>query len=148
MVYGKKRGICLIEPNETLSKSYLQRAHKDLLASKNMKDISWKVVSLYYSAYNMFYSLLMRIGIKSEIHDCTISLIDYLAFWDLFDTENYLLLKALKKKRINTQYYLKEEELSNEKIEKIEEFILRCETIIKTTNTSTIHDIRKSIKNL
>ena len=40
--------------------------------------IEWAVSASYYAEYFEVYSLLSKIGVKCEIHDCTIALFDYL----------------------------------------------------------------------
>ncbi|MEA2003961.1 MAG: hypothetical protein U9O53_03295 [archaeon] len=38
------------------------------------------MITAYYACYNALYSILMKCGIKSEIHDCTIELMDFFDF--------------------------------------------------------------------
>ena len=50
----------------------------------------------------------MKWGIKSEIHDCSIELMDLFGFSE--EEKNFLI--ELKNKRINCQYYLKEDNIN------------------------------------
>ena len=50
-----------------------------MLESATEKDeIDWISTTAYYARYFAFYALLQKCGIKSEIHDCTISLMSFL----------------------------------------------------------------------
>lgn len=69
----QKRGIELIEPSENLAKAYLQKAEKALASMKaNKGNTEWEISSGYYAMYFSVYAILMRLGVKSEIHSCTI----------------------------------------------------------------------------
>ena len=58
----------------------------------------------YYAKYFVVYSLLSRIGIKCEIHDCTISLFEYL-FTDKIPPKLIRDFQQSKDDRIDAQYY-------------------------------------------
>ena len=58
-----KDGIKIVEPNERLSKSYLEQAKASLLrAEKNFNDndLLWSTVTIYYSEYYSLYSFLQK----------------------------------------------------------------------------------------
>lgn len=135
----QKRGISLIELNNNLSKSYLKEAHESFYAY--LKNVGkWKIITGYYACYNAFYSILMKCGIKSEIHDCTIKL---MSLFD-FDKEDIDFLENLKSKRVDAQYYLKEIKFQEDL--KIKKFILKCELILKDLSFEEINRIRSLIK--
>ena len=70
-----KDGLKIVEPNERLSKSYLEQAKSSLLRAEkdfNDNDFLWATVTIYYAEYYALYSLLQRIGIKCENHACSI----------------------------------------------------------------------------
>lgn len=120
---SKKRGIKLIEPNENLSQEYIKKA-EDTLDAVHINKGAWKIITAYYACYNALYSILMKIGVKSEVHDCAIELMKLI---DGFDSEDIIFLTKLKDDREQVQYYLKEMELNNEA--DIKEFILKCKSI-------------------
>ena len=99
----------------------------------------WRVITAYYACYNAFYSILMKCGVKSEIHDCTIKLMGFFGFSD----EDIKFLEILKRNRIQGQYYLKQVSLKN--IRDVKEFILKCEEILNRLNEDTIKEIRGKI---
>ena len=101
----QKNGIELIEPNDDLAKAYIKKAEDSLSASlvlSNNKD--WKISFLYYTMYFSVYSILMKIGVKCEIHSCTIVFAENFLKEYLTDRD-ITLLKNSMKARIDTQYY-------------------------------------------
>ncbi len=67
----------------------------------------WAVSAGYYARYFAVYALLQKIGVKAEIHDCTIALFNYL-FHDEISPRLVEELKRAKEERIETQYYTRE----------------------------------------
>lgn len=144
----QNNGLELVEPNEDLARAYIKKAEDSLSASlslDNNKD--WKISSLYYTMYFSVYAVLMKIGVKCEIHSCTIT------FAEIF-LNNYLtkeeleLLKRSMKARIDVQYYTNRnvsESLYKEMIEKAPEFIVTCKNIIATLTEKEISEIRSKI---
>ncbi len=137
----QKGGIKLIEPNDSIGKKYLFDADSDL---KDMQraSIKWKNIVGYYACYNSFYAILQKIGVKCEIHDCTLELI---RFFNSFSENQIVFLESLKQKRIDAQYYLKSPKPVNEK--DILNFILTCKKVFNTISYDEIQSIRKEIKN-
>jgi len=70
----QEKGIRIVEPNINLSEDYIRSAEETLVLLKDVKDKSnmWAATMKYYCEYFAVYSLLIRIGLKCEIHDCTI----------------------------------------------------------------------------
>jgi len=71
----QKHGIRIVEPNEDLAKAYLKKAISALntmTAALKIQETDWIATTAYYARYFALYSLLVKIGVKSEIHDCTI----------------------------------------------------------------------------
>ena len=134
------KGIKLIDPKIHLSESYMKEAD-ETLENVFVTKGKWKVITAYYACYNAFYSILMKCGIKSEIHDCTIELMPLFDFED-FDVE---FLKRLKYERIQVQYYLKTIELNDEFF--VKEFIFKCKQILDNLDSTTIENIRTKLEN-
>lgn len=100
-----KDGLKVLEPNERLSKSYLEQAKSSLLRAEkdlNDGDLLWSTVAIYYAEYYALYSFLQRIGIKCENHTCSILAATFLLGEDKTKTIN-----RHKDKRIDAQYYMK-----------------------------------------
>ena len=74
--FGKKE-VKFIEPNENLANEYLRSAEETLLVLRDIREKSnmWVATAKYYCEYFAVYALLMRLGIKSEIHSCTIEIL-------------------------------------------------------------------------
>ena len=100
-----KDGLKIVEPNERLSKSYLEQAKSSLLrAEKDLEDndFLWATVTIYYAEYYALYSFLQRIGVKCENHACSI-----LAVTLLLGEDKTKIINQHKNKRIDAQYYMK-----------------------------------------
>lgn len=137
----QKRGIELIELKPHLDESYMKESGQDFdeLSSAGIK---WKSIIAYYSCYEAFYSLLMKCGIKCEIHDCSLELMGLFSFNK--DEINYM--KELKKLRQENQYYLKRNLLKDER--DVLKFISKCKEISEELNSEKIEEIREKIKKI
>ncbi len=134
------KGILLTELNPNLSESYIKEADETLenvFATKG----KWKLITAYYACYNALYALLMKAGIKCEIHDCTIELMKLFGF----EHAEIKYIRELKEKRIKVQYYLKDITLGEESY--VKKFILKCKTLLNELNSEKIEKIRKTIRN-
>ncbi|MBU4070456.1 MAG: hypothetical protein KJ646_05730 [Nanoarchaeota archaeon] len=133
------KGIRLIEPNDELSKEYIQKAREDFRSIKN-NELSWKAIISYYCCYNALYSVMMKCGIKCEIHDCSIKLLPLLGF----DKVHFKFIEFLKKNRVDVQYYLKKPIEINFK--EVLSFLEFCEQRLINLNDIEINKIRDEIK--
>ena len=134
-----KKGIRLIEPSENMCKDYVKRAEKDL-QSMIKNEGHWKLITAYYACYDALYALLIKTGIKSEIHDCSIALMELFNF----EKEDIDFLKKLKDDRIQVQYYLKEIVIKEENQVKL--FVLKIKEKIERLREEEIETIREKIK--
>jgi len=134
----KKDGIRIVDKNERVAKEYLASAEVDLLEMKK-SSLKWKNIQAYYACYNSFYSLLVKIGVKCEIHDCSLELLDFFGFIE----EDKELIKSLKKLRTNVQYYLKEPEEIDER--SVAGFILKCKHVFGSLSFDEIKEIQQKI---
>lgn len=103
--FNLKDGLKIVEPNERLSKSYLEQAKSSLLRAEkdlNDNDLLWSTVAIYYAEYYALYSFLQRIGVKCENHMCSI-----LATTFLLGADKTKTINNHKDKRIDAQYYIK-----------------------------------------
>lgn len=72
----QKRGIRIVQPNENLTKAYLKKAISALNtmnAASEIGETDWITTTAYYARYFALYALLVKMGIKSEIHECSIA---------------------------------------------------------------------------
>jgi uncharacterized protein (UPF0332 family) len=69
-----KKGMKIIEPNEEIGKGYLQMG-KDALGTMKRergKNTISSISAGYYSMYYSLYAIMQKIGVKCEIHSCSI----------------------------------------------------------------------------
>ena len=148
---AQKKGIRIVKESENLQNAYLKKSKEALRSMQiNAKEGigEWVIATSYYAKYFAIYALLSRLGIKCEIHDCTITLFGFLFANDL---PKRLMddLRQAKDDRIEAQYYTAEIPTnSQEVIAKTTDFVLRIEEIIDGLNSQKIADIQKNIKTL
>ena len=130
----------MIDPNDNLCAAYLKDADDSLNTMVSIQG-KWKVVTAYYSCYNALYAILLKVGIKSEIHECTLALMSLFQFTQ----EDISFLSQLKKERIAAQYYLKNVFLPNDV--QVKSFVLKCKQLAAQLDHDTITKIRGLVKN-
>ena len=138
------KGIKLIEPNDNLSNEYFKNAEESLKVLKSIwptKSKMWLATTKYYIEYFAIYSLLMKIGIKCEIHDCTIALVKFLEEENIIDKGTSLILEKDKELRIDNQYYLKNKPV-NIAFNKISEFIISIKETLDNLSKEKIEELR------
>ena len=140
------RGIKLIEPNENLCKEYLKSAEETLSILKDIENKSnmWLATTKYYCEYFAIYALFMKIGIKSEIHDCTILVCKLLEDEKILPEGFYDRLEEDKKLRIDNQYYLKNIK-ANVDFSELADFILQIKNVINSLTYDQIEKLRGKI---
>lgn len=149
----QKRGVKLEEPNDNLCAVYLAKAKSalNMLASATEKDeVDWIATTAYYARYFAFYGLLQKCGIKSEIHDCTISLMRFLFVEEkLVEEQFYKELQLAKDLREDMQYYVTKE-LDKVKLKKDAEtarsFVLKMEEVADAITEKKINQFREKIQ--
>ena len=145
---NQKKGIEIVEPSDNLRDAYLVKAEDALDTLKTSKSRDWQLTTAYYTIYNSIYSLLMKIGIKCEIHSCTIKFTKrYLK--DHFTPEDFELIDKAFSARIDSQYYVNRE-VPNQNydliMKKTPAFLVKCKNIV--LEQKEIDEIRKNIDKL
>ena len=102
---NQKKGIELIEPSDNLREAYLIKAEEALEVLRTTTIRDWQLTTAYYAIYHGIYSLLMKIGIKCEIHSCTIEFTKRF-LKDHFSTDDFELIDKAFSARIYSQYYV------------------------------------------
>ena len=143
-----KDGLKIVEPNERLSKSYLEQAKSSLLRAEkdlNDKDLLWATVTIYYSEYYALYSFLQKIGIKCENHACSI-----LAVTLLLGEGRTKTINEHKDKRIDAQYYMKidQEEKIRLMLQEAKIFVIGFDELVSNLSFSEIKEHRKAISSI
>jgi len=142
----QKKGMQLIEPNENLSREYMQTAQEtlDILKTISGKSKVWLATTKYYCEYFAIYSLMMRIGVKCEIHDCTIAISQKLEEMRIIPEGYTKRIDQDKQLRIDNQYYLKNKEVQINYTELLE-FILTIKSINQKITQKEIKTIREEM---
>ena len=145
---GKKEGLSLIEPNSNLAEAYIKKAEEALESMRVNVIKDWKISTAYYTLYFSLYSILTKIGIKCEIHSCTIEFAKRF-LRDYFTEEDLDFIEDSLKARIDSQYYVDRtvsDDQYNKMIKKAPEFLVKCKSILIKLNEKKINDIRKEFK--
>ncbi|MFH0752644.1 MAG: hypothetical protein V1914_03545 [archaeon] len=142
-----KNGIELREPDEHLAEAYLKKAEDSFETMKTITSKEWKITTAYYGMYFSAYAILMKIGVKCEIHNCTIEFIkNFLGHY--FSKEEITFLSQALQARIDSQYYA-DREIAIGIIEEIEheakKFSLKCKLIAKKITKEEVSTIRKKL---
>lgn len=77
-----------------------------MTAALQINEADWTATTAYYARYFALYALLMKIGAKSEIHDCTINIAQLLANHGILSQNLVNDIAEAKQTRIDTQYYV------------------------------------------
>ena len=145
---NQKKGIELIEPNDNLREAYLIKADEALETLRTSKIKDWQLTTAYYAIYHSLYSLLMKIGVKCEIHSCTIEFAKRF-LKKYFSAEDFELVDKAFSARIDSQYYVNREvpdENYNLIIKKTPAFLVKCKNIV--IEQEEMNKIRKQIASL
>ncbi len=148
----KKDGIILIEPNDNLAQSYLKMA-EDALGTMNREkyyNSIFAISACYYSMYYSLYAILMRFGIKCEIHACTLELMKSLLLRYYSNEEMQTIKKAFDARNI-VQYYANKfvsKEDSEFIMNRAVFFISKSKEILSIINEKNINETREKIRKL
>ena len=143
----KKQGMKLIESNDNLAEEYYKNAEETLRVTnliKNSGSNMWLATQKYYTEYLASYALLMKIGIKTEIHSCTIEIIRLLEKENIITFKLSKNLEEDKELRIDNQYYLKNRPVDfNSKA--LSELLLKIRELLDNITKEQIKHIRSLI---
>ncbi len=140
----KKGGLSLIKPNSNLAEAYTRKAG-EVLESMRINTIKdWKISTAYYTLYFSLYSILTKIGVKCEIHSCTIEFAKKF-LKDYFNEEELDFAKDSLRARIDSQYYIDRtipDEQYDKMIKRTPQFFVKCKYILVKLNEKKINEIR------
>lgn len=100
----------------------------------------------YYVEYLLAYSILMKIGIKTEMHYCTIDVIRILERRKIITFGLSDILESDKDLRIDNQYYLKNGPVHFDS-EELSEIFLRIRKLLDKISKEDIDNTRDAVKN-
>lgn len=145
----QKDGLEFIEPNANMSKSYLEMAEESIDAIKGVEGSKiWTATMTYYIFYYSLYSLMLQIGIKCEIHSCSLEFMrNYLTkFYDKKDID--MIGKAFSA-RIDLQYYANrpvDEKIIDETKKHSKLFFIKTKDAISKITEDEIEDLREGLR--
>lgn len=142
-----KNGIELVEPNSNLAEAYLKKAEDSLETMRLAKSRDWKISTAYYTIYFSIYAILMRIGVKCEIHSCTIEFMKRFLSDD-FDSQEQRFIEGSMKARIDAQYFINRDvpdELYDDLIKKAPWFLVKCKGVVIRMDERKRNKIRQEI---
>ena len=149
---SKKEGIGLIEPNDNLSSGYMQMAENAVGTMNREKNLNvqFAISASYYSMYYSLYSVLMKIGVKCEIHTCTLEFMKKL-LQDFYSNEDYKIIIKAFDVRQTSQYYV-DRIIAKEDISlifsKAQYFLDKSKEVLSQLNERDILKIRKEIERI
>ena len=147
--FKKTGGLKLVSPNERLVEVYKKKSRSALNmleSAKEKQEDEWILDASYYAKYFMVYALFMKVGRKSEIHDCTIfALKSLFVEEDIIDNNIYEELEKSKDLRVGALYY--DKDFGREEILKraktAPEFCLKVESILDKMSKEAVDKVRK-----
>jgi len=143
----QKNGISLVEPNSNLAKAYIKKAEEALESMRINTVRDWKISTAYYTMYFSLYAVLTKIGVKCEIHTCTVEFARNFLKGYLEEKEILFLADSLKA-RVDAQYYVDRNvpDLQFEDmIRKAPIFFVKCKNILLKLTEAKINGIRSQI---
>lgn len=147
---GAKNGISLISPNDDLATAYLRKSEGAMEAMHSVTSRDWKISAGYYSLYFSLYSVLMKIGIKSENHVCTIGIMQHLLM-DFFTRDECDLLEQARQARVKTQYYTTSDVsavFEDTLVRQVPRLLVKCRGIVDRLDAKKVRKIRDTYADL
>jgi len=141
---GKKEGLSLVESNLDLANAYIKKAEEALESMRVNIIKDWKISTAYYTIYFSLYAVLMKLGVKCEIHSCTIEFAKRFLN-GFFEKSELNLTEDSLKARVDSQYYIDRtvpDEQYNKMIQKAPEFLVKCKSVIIKLNEKKVNEIR------
>lgn len=144
----QKNGLEIIEPNSNMSDSYIKMAEESInvLAGVESSKI-WTATTAYYIFYYSLYSVMLRIGIKCEIHSCSLEFMkSYLQ--EFYNKKDMKMIEKAFGARINLQYYA-DRPVDNSVIleakKYCKEFFVKTKDILARITEEQISQIRENL---
>jgi len=146
-----KKGLELVESSENMSSSYLKMAEESLrMIQKNKESRIWLASISYYTMYYSLYAIMMKIGVKCEIHNCSLEFMKQFLpnFYSKNDCE---LIHTAFELRNDLQYYpdrLVDDSILLKISQKAPDFFVKSRKILYSISESEINLIREKLSKL
>ncbi|MFP4115638.1 MAG: HEPN domain-containing protein [Candidatus Aenigmatarchaeota archaeon] len=139
-------GLQKVEPSENIAEDHFRSAEESLKVLRKVMDGSrmWAATVKYYVEYFCVSAVLSRLGVKSEIHDCTIAAVEFLEEEGVFQQGTTRRLEKSKELRIDNQYNLKERSVELD-LEELSDFILETKEIMEGLHRKRVNELRSKL---
>lgn len=148
----QKKGLKVIESNERVALGYLKMSEDALgtMTREKGKNTVSSISAGYYSIYYAFYAVMQKIGIKSEIHSCSIAFMKHF-LKEFYSNEELDLIEIAFSSRNILQYYV-DKSVNQGDLEKVWKeaygFFVKSREILFKLNEKEINKIRKEVNKI
>ena len=145
----KKNGLELIEENKTMADSYMKMADESIKVLQNIQESKlWIATTAYYIFYYALYALMMRLGVKCEIHACSLEFMkQYLG--TIYDEKDNEMINKAFSARIDLQYYT-DRPIDDNMIEEVKKyckkFFIKTKDRLAVITDKQVLEIREAIR--
>jgi uncharacterized protein (UPF0332 family) len=146
----QKNGIETIEPNSNMADSYIKMAEESITALNAVKQSRmWTAVTSYYIFYQSLYALMLKIGVKCEIHSCSLEFMKQF-LTEFYNEEDIDKIKKAFDARNDLQYYA-DRPVDDKTIEDAskycKQFYVKTKDVIAKITEAQVLAIRQKLKN-
>lgn len=140
----------MVDANDNLTQSYMKMAENAIGTMNREKEYNmvFSISACYYSMYYSLYAVLKKIGIKCEIHSCTIEFMEsfLLSFYNKEDVE--IIRKAFDMRNVSQYYADKVIDKTDSEyvLSKALFFVNKSKDILSKLNQKDIESIINKIK--
>lgn len=143
-----KNGLELLEPNKNMSESYIHMAEESIRVLAQIKKSKiWTATTTYYIFYYSLYSVMLRVGVKCEIHACSIQFMKEL-LQELYTNKDIEMIEQAFSARVDLQYYADrpvDEKVIEETSKYCRDFFIKTKNILVRINENQINKIRENL---
>ncbi|MDP2750892.1 MAG: hypothetical protein Q8O89_08740 [Nanoarchaeota archaeon] len=145
---SQKKGIKISSPNENMSDSYLRMAEESIgILGRVEKSKIWTATTAYYIFYYSLYAMMLRLGIKCEIHSCSLELMKKLLN-DFYSDRDIEMIEKAFSARSDLQYYA-DRPVDDRTIEEVrtycKQFYIKTKDILSKITESEINSVRETL---
>lgn len=144
----QKDGIRTIRPNANMSDSYLKMAEESIGVLKNIEGSRiWTATTSYYIFYYSLYSLMLKLGVKCEIHSCSLEFMKGF-LGEFYSRKDMEMIRKAFGARIDLQYYANrpvDEKTIEEVRAHCKDFYVKTKDIIIKITEKQINSVRKKL---
>mgnify|MGYP001567023751 CR=1 FL=1 len=144
----RKKAYEFIEPNPNLTEAYFKKAEEALKSIRVNTVKDWQIAIAYYTIYFSLYALLMRIGVKCEVHACTLAFIrSFLS--EYFSNEDCTFFEQSLQARVDAQYYVDRtvpDEQYQLMLKKAPDVLVQCKDIVQHITQKKVYQLRGDLR--